>query len=339
MRWVVVGGAGFIGGSLCRRLHDAGDDVVAVDIVEVDAPWPTRRADVLVDPVSLPPGRVVLAAGRSIPRPLRPWTLVSDNAIATARLAPQLHDRDVTLLSTVEVYGSAAGPLTEDTELRLPVSLPSLGAWVERAATVAASPCPPHRAVGLCRELADLDPSGRWVYALSKLAQELLVRRAVPSERLTVLRLANVVGQGQFRVLGRLVEAILDDRPCTVTDTNRSFVSVHEAARVAHVATAAGTYNVSSGTVALRDVAALVGEELDRDPRVRLVLPPDPDSCGVVDAARVRDVVGPLEDVRHALRAASRSIADAPGPMFRPPLRVVVPPRPEHPDLVADRVA
>jgi dTDP-4-amino-4,6-dideoxygalactose transaminase len=193
--------------------------------------------------------------------------------------------------------------------------------------------------VGLCRELAELDPSGRWVYAVSKIAQELIVRRVVSPERLTVLRLANVVGPGQFRVVGRLVEAMLDDRPCVVTDTVRSFVSVDEVARVAHLATAAGTYNVSSGGIALQEVAALVGEELSRDPQARMVPAPASDSCGVVDATRFRALVGPLEDVRDGLRTAVRSLATDPGPMFRPPLAVVVPPRPEHPDVVSDRIA
>jgi perosamine synthetase len=50
-------------------------------------------------------------------------------------------------------------------------------------------------------------------------------------------------------------------------------------------------------------------------------------------------VIGPIEDVRDGLRAAVRAFAEDPGPMFRPVQRVVVPPRPEHPDRVADRIA
>jgi dTDP-4-amino-4,6-dideoxygalactose transaminase/nucleoside-diphosphate-sugar epimerase len=339
MRWVVVGGSGFIGSALCRRLSGADADVLSVDLVEAAATWPSLRADLLVDSVSLPAGRVVVALGRSIPRPLRPWTLVLDNPITTARIAPHLRDRDVTLLSSIEVYGSAPGPVTEDTDPRLPLDLPQVEAWVDRALAAAEGPCPPHRAVGLCRELAELDPSGRWVYALSKIAQELVLRRVVPPEQLTVLRLANVVGPGQFRVVGRLVEAMLDDRPCVVTDTVRGFVSVDEVARVTHLATAPGTYNVSSGTLSLREVAALIEEELARDARVRVVPAPTSDSCGIVDATRLRTLIGQLEDVRDSMRAAVRALASDPGPMFRPPLPVVVPPRPEHPDLVSDRVA
>jgi NAD(P)-dependent dehydrogenase (short-subunit alcohol dehydrogenase family) len=81
MGWVVLGGAGFIGRVLCRRLAAAGVDVVGVDAVEAATAWPSVRADLLVDSVSLPAARVVLALGRSIPHPLRPWTLVLDNAL------------------------------------------------------------------------------------------------------------------------------------------------------------------------------------------------------------------------------------------------------------------
>jgi hypothetical protein len=52
-RWVVLGSAGFIGSALCRRLHDAGLDVVGVDAVEAAAEWPTLRADLLVESLSL----------------------------------------------------------------------------------------------------------------------------------------------------------------------------------------------------------------------------------------------------------------------------------------------
>jgi dTDP-4-amino-4,6-dideoxygalactose transaminase len=89
----------------------------------------------------------------------------------------------------------------------------------------------------------------------------------------------------------------------------------------------------------LREVAALVGEELSRDSQIRVVPAPASDSCGVVDGTRLRALLGPLEDVRDGLGAAVRSFAGDPGPMFRPPLSVVVPPRPEHPDLVSDRIA
>jgi dTDP-4-amino-4,6-dideoxygalactose transaminase/nucleoside-diphosphate-sugar epimerase len=338
-RWVVLGGAGFLGGAVCRHLNAAGHDLTSIDVVEAAGPWPRVSADLLVDPVSLPPGRVAVALGRSTPRPLRPWTLALDNALLTARVAPQLADRPVTLLSSIEVYGPAPGPLTEDTPLQLPAEPEYLEGWVDKAVVLAASPCPPHRAVSLCRELVELDASGRWVYALSKVAQELILRRFVAPDRLTVLRLANVVGVGQFRVVSRLVEAMLDGRPYQVTDTVRSFVSVAEVARVVHLVETPGTFNVSSGALELREVAELVGDELGCDSRPMVVPPPRFDSCGVVDATKLGALLGDLEDVREGLRSTVRSLAGDPGPMFRPPLPVVLPPRPERPDVVSDRIA
>jgi dTDP-4-amino-4,6-dideoxygalactose transaminase/nucleoside-diphosphate-sugar epimerase len=337
--WVVVGGAGFIGGAACRRLHAAGETVVAIDSFPTPTAWESTRADLLVDRILLPAGRVVLAHGSSNPRLHRPWTLVMDNALATARLAPQLTGRQVTLISTIEVYGSAPGPLTEDSAPTLPVDEAVVSDWVESALGVADGAALPHRVFGLCRRLEQCDPSGRWVYALSKLAQEMIVRAHVPEERLTVLRLANVVGPGQFRFLGRVVEAMLDGRPCRVTDTLRSFVSVEEVARVAHTVTAPGTYNVSSGSAMLPDVVALAADELGVEAIVELTRRPQEDSCGHVDATRLTAEAGPLEDLSDALRRATRQLADDPEPMFRPALPVVIPPRPEDPATVADRMA
>jgi dTDP-4-amino-4,6-dideoxygalactose transaminase/nucleoside-diphosphate-sugar epimerase len=338
MRWVVLGGAGFIGGALCQWLHRMGEDVVAVDNVSRDAPWPVIQANLLVDRLELPQGRVVLAQGSSNPRALRRWTLAMDNAFSTARIAPQLADRDVTLFSSIEIYGSATERLSETTPPQLPADSDVVGGWVDRAMQAAAEPCPPHRVAGLCRDLAMLDPSGRWVYALSKLAQEQIVQRSVAPDRLTVLRLANVVGPGQFRLIGRLVESALEGRPCTVTDTKRSFVSLPEVVRVAHLANQPGMYNVASGAVALPEVAELVGSELARPLELTVVSAPPDDSCGDVDATRIADQLGGLEDVTEGLRRSIRALAEGSDPMFRPTLSVVVPPRPEFPDVVADRI-
>jgi hypothetical protein len=67
-----------VGGALCRRLHDAGEPVVAIDAMPSSSPWRTPERDVLVDDVVLPDGRVVLALGSSNPRPLRPAGLDPD---------------------------------------------------------------------------------------------------------------------------------------------------------------------------------------------------------------------------------------------------------------------
>lgn len=341
MRWIVVGGAGFVGAAVCAHLRKRDDTAVSVDL-HVDSSAPSASSiscDVLVDDIAMPPGRVVLALGRSMPRPVRPWTLMLDNAVATARLTPQLASRDVTLLSSVEVYGWAEGPLREDTSPRLPVSAAEIAAWCDRATAVAQQPCPPYRVARLCRDLADLDPSGRWVYAIAKAAQEEIVRRAVPADRLTVLRCANIVGPAQWRFVGRLVEAFLDGRTCPVTSTIRSFVSVEELARVVAELPAGGVYNVSSGSLPLIEVAELVAGELGRTALVQVVPAPAEDSDGVVVAANLCNAMGALEDVRIGLRRCARVMAERPAPMFRPALPVVLPPRPEQPDVVAERVS
>lgn len=340
MQWVVVGGAGFVGSACCRRLRQHGQTPVVVDLqAPPEHPGLAVCTDLLTEDVVLPAGRVLFAAGRSLPRPVRPWTLALDNVLATARLLPQLADREVTLLSSVEVYGSAPGPLHEDTPPRLPGGAGPLETWCDRAIDAAAEPCPPHRVVQLCSDLAELDPSGRWVYALSKAAQEIVLRRAVRPERLTVLRVANVVGRGQWRLVGRLVEAALAGSRVRLTDTVRSFLSVEELARVVAAVPGPGVFNAASGTLPLAEVARLVGAELGRTPTLLLVPPPADDSCGVVDAQRLAAAVGGLEDLRAALQRCTRELAAAPTPMFTPPLPVVLPPRPERPDVVVERIA
>ena len=166
------------------------------------------------------------------------------------------------------------------------------------------------------------------VRTLEARAQEQIVQRFAAPDRLTVLRLANVVGPGQFRLISRLVESALEGRPCTVTDTKRSFVSLPEVARVAHLANQPGMYNVASGAVALPEVAMLVGSELARPLELAVVSAPPDDSSGDVDATRIADQLGGLEDVTDGLRRSIRALAERSDPMFRPTLSVVVPPRP-----------
>ena len=45
MRAVVTGASGFLGRALAQALHDRGADVVGLDLVPNDAPWPTETAD------------------------------------------------------------------------------------------------------------------------------------------------------------------------------------------------------------------------------------------------------------------------------------------------------
>jgi dTDP-4-amino-4,6-dideoxygalactose transaminase/nucleoside-diphosphate-sugar epimerase len=332
--WVVIGGAGFVGRAICHTLLERGDRVTAID---VNAPpdgvhW--LEVDVLTEDVELPAGRVILAQGSSMPRPLRPWTLVLDNAMSTARLRRQLGGRQVTLLSSIEVYADAPAPLTEASPTLLE-AVPE--EWLRRARALAGEPCPPHRLVDLCRALADLDPTGRWVYALSKAAQELLLA-GVP-ERLSVLRLANVVGAGQWRFLSRLVDSFESGAPVRVTDNVRSFVAVGDVAQVAVDVEAPGVFNVSNGVVALTEVVQLVREQTGLETMVEVVPPPSVDSCGIVDAALLTSITKPLTDVHDMLRRTIAEIRTDQLPLFVPPVPIVLPPRPEQPDLVSARIA
>ncbi len=282
---------------------------------------------------------MVLAHGCGLPGVVRPWTLAMDNALSTARIARRLTDRQVTVLSSVEIYGPACGPLVEDTAPRLPLCASALDGWVDRALAAAQSGCGPHQAHALCGELLDPDPAGRWTYGLSKLAQEQILRRTVPADHLRILRLSNVIGAEQCRFLGRMVEALLDGRPCVVSDSVRSFVSVAEVARVVVDGPPAGLFNVASGTVHLLDAVKLVADDLGRRPEVSILAHPPGDSCGEVDATRLHHRLPPGETLRDALRGCARAMAGTPPPMFAPPLPVVIPPRPEAPQLVSDRIA
>jgi dTDP-4-amino-4,6-dideoxygalactose transaminase len=60
---------------------------------------------------------------------------------------------------------------------------------------------------------------------------------------------------------------------------------------------------------------------------------------GDVDGRRLARLVEPFEPVEETVRRCAVAAATGPGPMFRRELRVVVPPRPRRPDVVADRIA
>ena len=341
---IVIGGAGFVGTAICRQRVAQGCDVIAVDrdacrwtedprVTPIDV-------DLLTDELTLPPGHVVLAAGNSDPRSVRPWQLVMDNTLPTARLLPLLSDRDVTLLSSVEVYGSAPAPQREATPLALPLTDEALGAWAGEAATLATHDCPPWRAAGLCRELADADPSGRWAYAMAKRAQELLVASVVPPERLTVFRVTNLFGVGQDRVVARLVRRALAGLPLAVTDNQRTFLAVEDLAEAITAGGSPGVLNAGAGHLWLADVAALVLDELDVSADVEIRPAPNPDAAGVVDTRVLQDRLTGIDD-RHlhaTLRSYVRRLVDERLPSSRPRIPVVIPPRPESPDVLGRRI-
>jgi dTDP-4-amino-4,6-dideoxygalactose transaminase/nucleoside-diphosphate-sugar epimerase len=338
---VLVGGAGFVGTAASGVLVDSGAEVTVVDRNPPPADRPGvrwARRDLLTDDPDLPDGRVVVLLGGADPRTRWPWTLAMDGPLATARLRTALAGRDVTLLSSVEVYGSAPAPLREDTQPLLPWTDVELAAWCDEATGLAASPCPPYRAAGLCRRLADADPSGRWVYALAKQAQERLVAAAGP-DRLTVLRLANVYGPGQERVVTRLLRAALAGRPLEVTaGVVRSFLPVADVGRLLLADLGPGIFNVGGPPLALTDLAEAIRAACGSASPLRLRAAPAVDSCGAVDTTRLAEAgfrVAPVGPAGLARLAAE--LRDHGGPLFDPPLPVVVPPRPARPDEVADR--
>ncbi|MDQ1659385.1 MAG: hypothetical protein QOD41_4468 [Cryptosporangiaceae bacterium] len=331
---VLVGGSGFVGTALTLSLAANGGRPVVVDsrpptARSKDAVYEWVRHDLLTDPPTLPKGPVVLLAGSSDPRIRHPWMLPLMNAVATARLLPALADRDVVLLSTAEVYGRGGVLPLED----------ELDSWAERALTLATAPCPPWQAAGLCRDL--VDPGGRWTYALSKRAQELLVRRAVPAGRLTILRIANVFGPGQDRVVAKLARRALHGLPLDVTDTTRCFVSVDQLAdRIRHHLTeapGAGIQDVFGAPLRLARLASVVTSALGVATPVRLRPVPGDDVDADVIAARADSSPEAVAALEAAIGEFAAGLRDDPEPAFSPPVPVVIPPRYGRPDVVAAR--
>jgi len=342
-RFVLVGGSGFIGSVVAERLRCAG---ASVDVVDRRRPPPRLdplgirwlECDLLVDDIDLPPGHVVVLAGNGSPRPRWPWTLPLDIAVTTARLAPALTDRTVTLISSVEIYGAAPPPLTEETEPALPLADEELAVWCEEALAAARGCCAPWRVAPLCRSLADRDRSGRWVYGLAKRAQEMLICAAVPERARTVLRVANTVGVGQERVVARLVRSALANRPLEVTASAiRSFVSVEDIADVLLADPGPGIFNVGGDPVAIGDVAALVAELCASASPVVSLTRSGSDSCGAVDTTRLRRAGIVLRPLEETLAQFVDRLVDSDQPLFRPSLPIVIPPRPVRPDVVAER--
>ena len=134
MSTLVTGGAGFIGGNLVGRLHDAGAEVVSYDRGPRSRPFPqgvTAVPGELFDQSRLAATiakngveRVVHAAGMSDPLLSlgMPAATVTANATGTlhvleaARLA-NFRGR-IVLLSSTAVYGDNAGPIDESAPLR-----------------------------------------------------------------------------------------------------------------------------------------------------------------------------------------------------------------------------
>ncbi|QNE17160.1 NAD-dependent epimerase/dehydratase family protein [Kribbella qitaiheensis] len=336
---VLVGGSGFVGSAVREHARTTGRHIAVVDRRPPLDDSEFHQLDLLTDPPVLPEGRVVLLAGNSDPRSAHPWQLVLDNALATARLLPALANRDVTLISSAEVYGRAPAPLTEQCEL--PLDDAALTDWCDKAIQLAQSPCPPWLAAPLCRELAEADPTGRWVYGLAKRAQELLAASVVPANRLTIFRAANLFGHGQDRVVARITRRALVGLPIRVTDSVRTFVAASDLATAVLREDVAGLINAGTGKLRLTDLAKIVLEELDLDLPVEVLPSPADDSTGDLDVKTFLRMLDVVEDhhLVSTLRSFVRKLSREVVPQFSPPLPVVIPPLPFAPDRVAARSA
>lgn len=337
---VLVGGSGFVGTAVAGVLAGAGREVVVVDsrppVAEAEVAW--AELDLLQDDVVLPQGEVIVLVGNGNPRPRRPWTLALHGPLATARLLPALNGRRVTLISSVEVYGSAVGELNEDAPLVLPAGDDALREWNAEAMRLALDPCPPWRAAPACRRLVDRDPSGRWVYALTKRAQELMLAADAELEALTILRLANTFGAGQERVVSRLTRRARCGIPMEVTEgVVRSLLPVDEVGRVLAFGLSPGIYNVGCPPVTLTWLAEEVRDLVGSKSPIVYRRPPLEDSSGRVACPALERAGFRLYPLEEGLRAFVERLAAGRVALFSPTLPVVVPPRPERPEIVAAR--
>jgi len=342
-RFVLVGGAGFVGMTLAVILRSCG---VSVTVVDRDRPGPGAlaagvdhiQAELLTDDVELPEGHVVLLIGNSDPRPRWPWTLPLDTAFGTARLLPQLDGREVTLCSSVEVYGGAPGPLREGTAPSLGPSEDTLVEYAVEIAGAVRRSCDPWRVANACRDLLALDRTGRWGYALSKRLQEILVTELAGDVQPVVLRLPNLFGAGQTRLVGKLTRNALAGRPLTVcADTARSLLPVQDVARAVLAGLAPGTYNFGCPPIELASLASTLVELTGSDSSIVLRPAVCDDSSGLVCSDKILAAGVAPSDLRQALERFVETLRTEPEPYFTRRLALVGPPRPARPDVVARR--
>ncbi len=344
--FVLVGGSGFVGTSVSRLLLAARRHVHIVDrhqprpeLIAAGAVF--TEADLLIDDLSavfsgLPhDAHVVVLVGHGDPRPPQAWVHGLSNVAPVVRLASALGDRPITLMSTVQVYGDAPGAHTED-NIRLPWSDERLEDWIGRLAVRATDgPCLPHRVAALCRELAEVDPTGRWSYALSKRAQELVVTGS--SGASTVLRLANVIGPGQEGVVARFARRAAAGRPIQVTVPSvRSFLGAEHLVSVLLADPGPGTFNLGSPSVPLIEVAQQVVRHLSSTSAIHT------ESAGAepsprIDQSRLAALGLDVAPLTTWLGQAVDRILRQEAPLCHPALDVVTPPRPQRPDEIVDR--
>src|SRR5262249_14222640 len=154
------------------------------------------------------------------------------------------------------------------------------------AIVLAAAPCPPWRAAPAGRCMAAADPTGRWTYALSKLAQERLLLRAPGAGRLTILRLPDILGGGHGGFVCRVLRQALTAGP-PATLIPRSVVGVGAAARIVANGRPRGVYNVGGEPASLRGIADEIRALCGTASPVITRQPATADNCGIVDSSRL----------------------------------------------------
>jgi UDP-glucose 4-epimerase len=318
MRYLVTGGAGFVGSHLARRLLRAGHEVAVLD-----------------DLSSGRPGNIV-----DLLRSAR-FRLVAGTALDTGSAGDMVGwaDRVFHLAAVVGVGRVCADPAAVfDINVHAAGTVLDAAARCGKKVLLASSSevYGPGRALGgggfREEEVADVrDLAGpRWAYASSKLASE---RRALALARdaglpVVIARLFNVIGPGQSEAQGmvvpRFVRQALRGGPLTVHGDGlqtRTFTWVGDAVeclvRLMESPAAEGrAVNVgSTETVAIRDLAAMVAAAAP-------VRPP-------VVHVPYEEAFGPgFEDVRHRRPDTSRLgrlVGFVPRTPLRPSLENIIP--------------
>ncbi len=280
MTVLVVGGAGFLGRRVVRRLLDAGEDVRVLDRVRPAASDGARRAGCVVADArefgavySCMQGVEVvvnLAALTSAPESVeQPHTYLSDNVrihMNVLEAARRLGTGLVVLASSAAVYGNLE---------------------------------PPHREDGAVRPL---NP-----YGSSKLACEILgdAYYRIYGVRGVVLRYFNILGEGGRNVLREFVSRVASGRPPIVrgvwrdgefVPASRDFIYVEDAAKVTvaslKIRPGYEIINIGSGEPrSVEELARIVAEEMGSDvqPERRALLPQEPlTSFADITRAKVR---------------------------------------------------
>jgi UDP-glucose 4-epimerase len=297
-RFLLVGGGGFIGAHVARRLLDAGDDVVVLDAgvdYERSPPAQTRalldwRRDVLLDGAEIVSGNAADAARlQALLRRWRPEHVVHLGNLPLADLAAAdpVRARASIVHATTSVVTAAAS-------LPRPPAL----TYVSSSMVYGDFATDPMGEAGPLRPRA---PYGRLKLDAERRLSTVAGRARLP---LTIVRPSAVYGPGDVngRVLQRLVDAATQATPFVLTaapSTRIDFTWVQDAAAGIHAAalrkaSTPRAYNVTSG--AARTIAAAIDIVRAHVPELNVVSGPCDAAAtprrGTLDTRRARRELG-----------------------------------------------